>query len=212
MVVELVTTDIIWYVLSAVDCFERYDMKKLTKLLLLCVLILMLGGCASQDSVNELKIGELCNQAGDFQFTNWEWDSSFEEVQAALDGTFESLGTAGEYEVYIASESIKWNGEKADLICEFKDNQLATVSVRWQPEGDRDEFWTKLQEETIACYGSVEKNTNTSTSEELGITTESENLLWEKNESRHTALMVDKFSSNGDFKYIRLCVYVVPEK
>lgn len=89
---------------------------------------------------------------------------------------------------------------------------VTTVSVLWQPEGDRDEFWEKLQEETIACYGSVEKETHTSTSEELNITTEGESLLWEKNESRHTALMIDKLSTNGDFKYIRLSVYVVPEK
>ncbi len=186
-------------------------MKKWARLLCLCMSLMVLGGCAGQKAGSVMGLDGLCNEAGDFQYMDWAWDSSLEEVEDSLGVTLEAMGSALEYDTYSALDAIEWNGEKGNLMCEFKDDKLTTVSILWQPDDNRDEFWTKLQEEAIACYGNVEKNTNNSTSEQLGITTESESLLWEKNESRHTALMIDKFSSNGEFKYIRLSVYVIPE-
>lgn len=172
----------------------------------------VVAGCTGCAGGKELKMEELRNEANEFQYPSLDWGSSVEDVEAAFGVTLESMGTAQGREVYLASQAVCWNHVEADVICEFEEGKLDTISLTFQPdEAERNQFWESLEKELTETFGSTEKSIQESTSEELNITTQSESYLWEYEGTRHTALALNKFTGNGQFKYIQVSVYVVPD-
>lgn len=187
-------------------------MKKVLKSLTVCLLVAVLTGC-SQDAGYTLKLEGLANESGDFQFQELEWDCNPSEAEGMLKCTLEDMGGADTIREYKAVEACSWDGVKGDLFCEFEQDKLDTVSIHFSPEeGEVDTFWENLKSELCELYGNVEETVQTSTAGDLQITTERANYLWESSGNRHTALSISRLSVNGQFKYIALNVYIVPEK
>lgn len=187
-------------------------MKRLLKICALCFLAVIFTGCSGND-IFELNIEELHSESNEFQFKNLAWESSPAEVENALGCTLESLGTVENMQEYTATEIFAWKDVEAEMTCEFTQDKLDTVKFLFKSaKTEQDELWTDMKAALFAVYGNVEADINSSTSEELQITTERESYFWEKNGNLHTALELSKFSSNGEFKYIMLSVYIIPEK
>lgn len=187
-------------------------MKTLRKVLALCLLAVIFTGCSGNDNF-ELNVEELHSGSNEFQFKNLAWESSPAEVETALGCTLESLGTVEDMQEYAVSEIFEWKEMEAELTCEFVQDKLDSVKFLFKPtETECDELWEEMKDALFTVYGNVEAGVHASTSEELQITTERESYLWEKTGNRHTALELSKVSNNGEFKYIMLSVYIIPEK
>lgn len=188
-------------------------MKKIASVLLICTLIMGLSGCGGGNAGKQLKLEELNNAAGDYQFQELAWESSPSEVEKTLGCELEDMGGVDSLREYKASKSFWWQEVSGAMTCEFGQDKLKTVSIRFSTEeAEKEAFWEELKAELCSLYGEVEESVQTSTSDSLQITTESRNCYWEASENRHTALAISRLSINGEFKYVVLNVYIVPEK
>lgn len=186
-------------------------MKKMWRVLVSSLIWVMLVGCGGSGK-KEVVLAELKNTEGDFQFSQLAWESSFAEVEEALGCTLSDMGGVGEVREYKAEEPFSWKGMEGTMLCEFAQDKLNTVSIHFtSEEAGQEAFWEDLKSELCALYGNVDENVQTSTAENLQITTESVSSLWEATGHRHTALSISKLSVNGQFRYIALNVYIVPE-
>lgn len=171
---------------------------------------MLLTGCAESEKLGNLEMSRLQNDAGAFQFYDLEWESSFGAAQDTLGITFGEPDTAGGFQIYKAEDAYTWNNVSASITCEYKADKLYVVTLQFMPqEEEREAFWSALKGELFEQYGTVEGNIQTSASEQLNITTESENYLWKNPSDGDTMMSAYKFSVNGEFKYISLSVYMV---
>ena len=185
-------------------------MKKKLILCVVCILSFMLTGCGSQEEKLDLK--KLCNANGDFQFADVEWGSSKKEVEAALDILLEEKITESEeFQAYLLRDWGSLKGQKVNLICEFKKDELSAVSFMICPEEqERDAIWADLSEELCVLYGDDAETAKYDNEEQkLKIKTESSSYLWERKGGRHTALELMKLKNNSAFKYMQISVYAV---
>lgn len=174
------------------------------------IVSILIVGCADKENIKDLEMGRLQSDTGAFQFYDLEWESDPGTTQNTLGITFGQPDTAGGFQIYRAEDAYTWNNETASIICEYESDKLYTVTLLFMPEENkREEFWSDMKEELFNLYGTVEENVQTSTSEKLNITTESESCLWEDQGSKDTLLSVSKLNVNGEFKYIALSVYVM---
>ncbi len=187
-------------------------MKKAVKMLLCSMLFVLLTGC-SGGSKYEVDAERLKNSAGEYQFHDLVWGSSVSEAEEILGSTLTTMGKVEEREVFQAEDAFVWSAVEGDFTCEFDQGTLDTVNILFKPkEEQQEQFWKSIREELFTLYGSVEADVRTGTSEELQITTESETYLWEATIDGHTAMTISKLSVNGEFKYIALSVYIIPEE
>ena len=174
------------------------------------IVSMIMVGCAEKENTNSLKMDRLQSDTEVFQFYDLEWESSPNTVQDILGITFGQPDTAGEFQIYRTENTYTWNNVAASITCEYKSDKLYTVTLLFMPEEvEREEFWSAIKEELFNLYGMVDGNVQTSASDNLNITTESENYLWEDQSSGNTLMSVSKFSVNGKFKYIKLSVCVI---
>ena len=185
-------------------------MKRFIKMLSCVIMLALLTGCSGEGKY-EVDMKQLKTAAGEYQFQELTWDSSTSEVEELLNCTLEALGTVGEREVFRAEGAFEWSDVEGDFTCEFAQGKLDNVSILFKPE-EEEQFWKSICDELFAVYGVVEADVRTSTSVELQITTDSETYLWEATDDRHTAMTISKLSVNGEFRYISLSVYVIPEE
>lgn len=187
-------------------------MKRFWKALISSLILLMLVGCGASGK-KEVVLGELKNTEGDFQFSGLAWERSLAEVEEALGCTLSDMGGVDEVREYKVEEPFFWKGMEGVMLCEFVQDKLNTVSIHFtSEEAGQEAFWEDLKSELCVLYGNVDENVQTSTAGDLQITTESVSYLWESASNRHTALSISKLSVNGQFRYIALNVYIVPEK
>lgn len=175
---------------------------------IICTVSILLAGCANGENTKSLEMNRLQSDTGAFQFYDLEWKSSPDTVQKALGIPFGQPDTAGGVQIYGAENAYIWEGETASISCEYGADGLSTVTLLFMPEASRrDSFWSAMKEELFRLYGTTEENIQTSTSEKLNITTESESYLWEAPGNEDTLMSVSSLSVNGEFKYIALVVY-----
>lgn len=174
------------------------------------IVSLLMAGCADREKIKSLEINRLQSDTGEFQFYDLEWESRPDTTQKTLGITFGQPDTAGGFKIYRAENAYTWNNVTASITCEYKSDKLYTITLLFMPEEiEREEFWSEIKEELFNLYGTVEGNLQTSVSEKLNITTESESYLWEDQSSGDTLMSVSKFSVDGEFQYIQLNVYVM---
>lgn len=174
------------------------------------IAFLFMAGCADREQTKSLEMDRLQSDTGEFQFYDLEWKSHPDMAQRTLGITFGQPDTAGGFRIYRAENAYTWNDVTASITCEYRSDKLYAVTLLFMPEeSEREEFWSEIKEELFNLYGTVEGNVQTSISEKLNITTESENYLWEDLNGKDTLMSVSKFSVDGEFKYIQLSVYVM---
>ena len=174
------------------------------------IVSMLMVGCAGREKAKSLELDRLQSDTGVFQFYDLEWESHPKMAQEILGIAFGQPDTAGGFQIYRVENAYTWNKVAASITCEYKSDKLYTVTLIFKPEEiERDGFWSAITEELFNLYGTVEGNVQTSVSENLNITTESESYLWEDQSSGDTLMSVSKFSVNGEFKYIDLSVYVM---
>lgn len=189
-------------------------MRKAIKILAVISSItsLLLAGCSGSGKTARLEMARLQSDTGAFQFYDLEWESDPYTTQDSLGITFGEPDTAGEFQVYRTENAYTWNHVTASLTCEYESDKLYTVTLLFMPgEAEREGFWSALREELFHLYGTVEGNTQTSTSDQLNITTESESYLWQDQDSGNTLMSITNLSVNGKFKYIALRIYMLSE-
>lgn len=184
-------------------------MKKIIKMLLCSMLLVLLTGCTGNGKY-QVDAGKLKDSSGEYQFEDLAWGSSVSETEALLGTTLNTGGKVEEREIFQAEKTFGWDDVEGNVICEFAEGALDTVSIMFRPE-EEEQFWSDLRDKLFSLYGEVEADVRSSTSEELKLTTESETYLWEASGERRTVLSLRKLSTNGEFKYIELSVYVIPE-
>ncbi len=173
------------------------------------IVSMLMTGCAGGEKAISLEMDRLQSSSGEFQFYDLGWESSPDTVQETLGIAFGQPDTAGDFQIYSAENAYTWDNETASITCEYGSDRLYTVTLRFMPrESERDRFWSSLKEELFSLYGTVEESVQTGASENLNITSESENYLWEDPNSQETLLTLSRFSLNGEFKYISLSVSV----
>ena len=174
------------------------------------IISIFIAGCTGKENTKNLEMGRLQNDTGAFQFYGLEWESNSDTAQNTLGISFEQPDTAGGFQIYRVEDAYTWHSQTASITCEYESDKLYSVTLLFMPEeGEREEFWSGIKEELFNLYGTVEENVQTSTSEKLNITTESESCLWEDQSNGDTLMSVSKFSTNDEFKYIALRVYMV---
>ncbi|MBQ8823543.1 MAG: hypothetical protein IJZ82_12945 [Lachnospiraceae bacterium] len=185
-------------------------MKRFFRMVVYGIILSLLTGC-SGNSKYEVDMERLKNTSGEYQFHDLAWDSDISRVENLLGCGLQSVGTVEGREEFRAEEAFEWADVEGEFTCEFAQGKLDTVSILFKPE-EEEEVWKSICDELFAVYGAVEADVRTSTSEELQITTDSETYLWEAANERHTAMTISKLSVNGEFKYISLSLYVIPEE
>lgn len=174
------------------------------------IVSIFMVGCAGGEGTKDLEMGRLQSDTGAFQYYDLAWESDPHTTQKSLGITFEQPDTAGNFQVYRSQNAYAWNNVAASISCEYEADKLYTVTLRFMPgETEREGFWSAIKEELFHLYGTVEGNVQSSTSEKLNITTETENYLWEDQSGKDTLMSLSKCNINGEFKYIALSVYVM---
>ncbi len=171
---------------------------------------MLMTGCSGRENAKSLEMDRLQSDTGAFQFYDLEWESDPITVQETLGIPFGQPDTAGGFQIYRAENAYTWNNVNASVTCEYKSNKLYTVTLLFRPEEiKREEFWSAIKEELFNQYGTVEGDVQSSTSDKLNISTESENYLWKDQSSGETMMSVSELEVNGEFQYIGLRVYVM---
>lgn len=189
-------------------------MKKTIKIfaVITSIAFLLLAGCSGGGKTAKLELDRLQSNTGTFQFYDLAWESDPSTVQESLGITFGEPDTAGVFQIYRSESAYTWNNVIASLTCEYESDKLYTVTLLFMPEeAEREGFWSALKEELFHLYGTVEANTQTSTSDQLNISTESESYLWQDQDNGNTLISITNLSVNGKFKYIALRIYVLSE-
>lgn len=169
------------------------------------IVSLFLAGCSGSGKSISLELDRLQSDTGTFRFYDLAWESDPYTAQEALGITFGEPDTAGGFQVYRKENAYTWNNVNASITCEYESDKLYTVTLLFMPgETEREKFWQALKEELFHLYGTVDGNTQTSTSDQLNITTESESYLWQDQDSGSTLMSITNLSVNGKFKYIAL--------
>lgn len=186
-------------------------MKKIFQLTMITLLTALLAGCGAS-AHKQVILEKLRGEDEIFQYDNLAWGSSKEQTEKTLGVKLdETITSTEEYQAYLAEGSFTWNNVKGDLLCEFDQNGLNTVTFLFQPnEADFEAFWSGLSEKLTSIYGDVEPKVVENAFLSTDLRTEA--FTWDQEGSPHTVLSLSRYSSNGEQKYINISVYKLPEE
>ncbi len=193
-------------------------MKKMYRIILICMISFILTGCGV--SLREINLADLKNDAGDYQYDGLVWTSNVEDVENILNISFNESylnpGTGhGQIEICQLQDVYAWKQVPASVICEFENAGLNCVTFRFTPSTENVEnFWNDITAELISHYGSVEPESQSSNStiETQQITAQRITYFWEQPGTLHTALSISKVSISGGTPVVNLSVYVIPSE
>lgn len=170
-------------------------------LVLLVMMLVCLTGCGASDT--DMEAAMFHDGAGNYAFEPLGWESSRETVEDALGiSSWEQNNTAGVKEVCMTSESYSWDSVDTDMICEFTDDSLDTVTFLIHPEaGEAQTVWESVSEQFLAECGNAELQTQTSTVELTQTEMVTDYYIWMGSD---TNLQLSHVKANGETKYIML--------
>lgn len=175
-----------------------------------------LAGCSRSEKEETIDFGMLQNDSGEFRFYGLEWGCSVEDVEKALEITFERPYTDdGTIAGYYSPKPLAFAKTDGNVSFEYNGGRLQAVSVRFKPDEEKSEaFWENLKKSLCSLYGTVSEDArggvpgDNNAGQNLAI--QGKSCLWESQKDKHTALSISSVSVNGEFKYIVLNVYIIP--